>query len=186
MMLLMTCNLSWIESLVDIVETICAIGNLVLLIYFTNREWSYSKKKEEHMEAEAVSVAKLERQKLWYDKIVIERIVEYFLEYFDNTDKAVGIKKVQTDEEKRKLIENMKLESRRYKHLIIPCLEIFSHELTQKTNHLLQDYCDILIQEVDKRETMYTYDFERKLNDKKGEILKMVYEYDFKNHLQEG
>jgi len=179
MMLLMTCS----PSLLDIIESICALGNIGLLIYFTNREWRHSRKKEELNAEQALLTAKLERQKLWYDKIVIERIVTYLLEYFDSTDKIIGVKKVQLDAEKRVLYDNIKQESRHCKRLIVPCLEIFSHGFTQEINRLLQEHSDIIIQEVDRPETRYSYDFERRVNDKKGELLKTVYEYDFKHNV---
>lgn len=186
MMLLTICNIvatSSFDDMLNIVEALCAVGNVGLLIYFTNREWTYSKQREKINEQEAVKISRLERQKLWYDKIVIERIITYLLEYFDNVDKSFENQKVQSNEEKREFIEKLKVTNRRYKRLIIPCLEMFSHELAQKTNRMLQDYFDILVDKIDKNKDPYDYVFERKVSDKKGEILKKIYDYDFNHNL---
>lgn len=187
MMLLMTCSfegINWFDSVINVVEAICAIGNLILLIYFTNREWAYAKSKESQKELDAVEMAKLERQKLWYDKIVIERIIEYLLEYFDSSDKDFSGKKVHEEAEKKALLEKIKKTNRQYKHIVIPCLEIFSHDLAKAINHMLQEYCDILAAEVEWNGIIYHPYFERDVNNKKGEILKKIYEFDFNHNLK--
>ena len=79
-MLLTNCNI--FEGIVSCVESICAVLNIVLLVYFTIREWNNAKDREAQDRKEHLQVEKLNRQKIWYDKIVIERIVDLILELF--------------------------------------------------------------------------------------------------------
>lgn len=174
---------TWFDGIINIIEAACAIGNILLLIYFTNREWKYSNQKEQAQKNANIEYAKLERQKIWYDKIVIERIIEYLLEYFDSNDKDLSAPKAQKEDEKKHIIDGIKVRNRRYKHLVIPCLEIFSHKLAQDINRMLQDYFDIITKEIGNNTSFYSPLFERNVNDKKGEILKKIYDFDFSNNL---
>ena len=167
--------------LISGIEAVCAIGNIILLIYFTTKEWKHTEQSDRRRKQEEERLSILQRQNLWYDKIVIERIITYLLEYFDGVGIEIAKGKFQTDQDKRNSVEWLRDENRRYKRLIIPCLEIFSHDLARSMNRSLQEYCDILISEIDDNRANYSADFHRRINDKQADILKQIYEYDFQH-----
>lgn len=187
-MLLMTCNNvepSFWETVINIIEPLCALGNIFLLIYFTAKEWKIAKNRDKQNQIEQIEIAKLDRQKLWYDKIVIERIINHLLDYFAETFNCIDEKSVREQTEKQELIKEITYIFKRYKRLIVPCLKIFSDTLARTINRQLQEYQDFLIREVDENRSLNFCRIENRSNEMKAKILKDIYEYDFQNNLKQ-
>lgn len=155
-----------LNNVVDIIEAICSVGNLGLLIYFTNREWKYSHEKD-----------KVEIQMRWYETIIIDRTIDLLIRYFnavDNDLSNASLKKLDK-------IEKVNSELNHHKRIIIPCLEIFSHSFQVKVFKLIQEHNDIALEEAERDRTTLSISFERDSNKKKAEIFKVIHEFDCTN-----
>ena len=180
MMLLTNCNI--FEGIVSCVESICAVLNIVLLVYFTIREWNNAKDREAQDRKEHLQVEKLNRQKIWYDKIVIERIVDQILELFSEICVQIdkGVK-----ENKNEIVNEVNEILAKYKRIIAPCLKMFSDDLAREVNRKLQDYQDKILTEISKKNSINRYIIERYSNEYKATILQIIYKYDFQNNLEQ-
>lgn len=163
------------DNITSAIEAIAAIGNIVLLIYFTSRDWKHLNQRERQEKNEK----KLEREKKWYDRIVINKVLDYITEYFDKTDKEFLGVKPQKDEEKKKRVEIIKNYTSRYRHLIIPYLKIFSDDLAKKVSRIIIEYNDLLINEMASEGRNYSLKLDRKMDELKEKTVLEIYAFKF-------
>lgn len=185
-MLLTACNVepNWLEMIMNMSDSICSVLNIALLIYFTRKEWKISKERDKETHTENLEIAKLDRQKLWYDKIVIERLLDNILHFYDEIYDCMVATKIVNQTEKKEAIKKVNNILSQYKRVITPCLKLFSNELAQNIIRQMQDFQDYLINEIESRQVVSKFCLESKMNENKSNILKAVYDYDFKCNLK--
>ena len=159
-----------LDNVSKIIESICAVGNLALLVYFTRKEWKHTREREE-----------LERKKSWYDKLVIDRTINLIVEFFEKTEKILS-KPCDSSQREEKVLK-IRAEGKHYKGIIIPYIETISVDLSKKINELFVEYNDFITQEAEKNRTNVSFAVENKINKKRTEILKVIYEFDFEHNL---
>lgn len=157
--------MKYMENITDIIQAICAVLNIILLYYFTKSEWEHSKEKE-----------KIEKKKVWYDKIIAERIMKLLEEYFEKSENIL-----KSNIDKQEMLLNIKECYRSYKRIIMPLIEIFSKDLRSNVFKLLEEYNDVLLKEAEKDCRQMTFMCEKTINEKKSSIYKELYSYDFGN-----
>ncbi len=160
-------------QIVDDVQAVCAVLNIIALIVFAiieakrrNEDIRYSKEKDI-----------IERKRLWYEKLVIDKTALEVSEYYRSVSKyADSI----TDIDVADAIKELKNKLYTCKHAVSPFLSIFSKDLARNTFRTMTKSYDCIVQEIEKdRLKRNSLSIRKTVEADCLCIMKSIYEYDF-------
>ena len=166
------CRWNW-GDITQIVQSICAVLNVLLLIYFTRKEWKNTKDIREQEGQE--KGRNLER--IWYEKLVMEKVVNVIVNYYTDLQKDLELKK---NENRQLYCRRVKSNFDECKHAIVPYLNVFSGSFSRDIIYIMQNSVDIIMNEMDKDTLFFSTQSKMKIESDLVVIMKKLYEYDIK------
>jgi len=136
-------EVSMIGEVSDIIQSICACVNIVVILIFAWIETGRRKEDNKNIEKKAI----YERKQLWYEKLVIDKTVNAVANYYKV---ILGCTDNLPDGNIRSFVCELKNSMFMCKHSVSPFLSIFSSNLAQNVVRTMTKSYDSIIREMER------------------------------------
>ena len=151
-------NCEMFQNIVSVFEAVIAFANLIVIIYFTNKERKEKEEREREEEQrksqEREEEKRQRRRETIYSKIVVGRLFEVVDRYFDDCVEMIEQIKKKSPSERMEYIEELsdrfQTSKRVFKQTILPLVLSLNKEADQDIRKVLEEHEDKIMNALEK------------------------------------